>query len=392
LSATRPKLLILGDFCVERLWKAVIETGVETRVVASGATPNREVPPNVTWIAADRSDLRSRTYVRRQIAAHAANVVLPKVRGTEDETILCNYAALAASARDGVHFHVHPPAFAQVATDKVAFHEFALTRSLPVPRGEVCRDAEEALAAARRLGGFSVLVKQAIAPAGIGVRHVRSGRDLIRACKASRAPFLVQKFLPGKELGVEIVSRRGRHWRFPVISMGRVNERLDPQGRLREAPAVLPAGVAAQLDGLVAAIADSLQPEGAWQLDLVLSRGRVYVLEINGRLGGLSNLSYFSTGVDPHVVDLLLALGEDVPPPRPVAKAVELPVARGTEVPELETSLRLDLRRARSQPNWRLSIGFRKPADASEVIRALPPGRVLCSSSDLDRALADADR
>lgn len=240
----------------------------------------------------------------------------------------------AAAGWDGP-FVTHPVEFAQVACDKATFQETAEQRGWPVPTGKVCPDADAVTAAADALG-FPLVVKEALAQAGGGRYHVASREELDAVLAADLAfPAVVQVFERGVEAGVELVSGGGTLRRWPVVSMGPLDSELNPSVRARMTPFALPSRAAAQLSGFLADVQDAFAPFGPWQVDFAVVDDGIVVLEINARLGGLSDLGIKGTGTNPYEVFTRAALGESLPEVASPALTIELPTTwvSGTDVP-----------------------------------------------------------
>jgi len=212
----------------------------------------------------------------------------------------------------------------------VALHETAVARGWPVPEGAVCADAGQVRAAVDRLG-FPVVLKEAQSQAGDGRFFVESAADLDTVLAGEPGlPVIVQRFQQGFECGVEVMSSGGSHVRWPVASLGSLDTGLDPSFRARAMPFALPERAAAGLERLIRDIEQNLDPFGPWQIDFAVVDGDLCLLEINARLGGLSDLGSVATGTDPHAVFVAVAMGEDLPEVTQRLVAVELP---STEVP-----------------------------------------------------------
>ena len=241
-----------------------------------------------------------------------------------------------AAARWNGRFVAHSARFAEIACDKVTLHRTAVERGWPVPAGVVCENAEQVAAAAAEVG-FPLVIKEAQSQAGDGRFHAASQEELDGVLAAGLAfPAIVQACAQGVETGMELVSVDGTLMRWPVVSMGPLDDGLEPTLRARVTPYDLPAGAAARLDEFVTDLQENFAPFGHWQIDFaVVDDGDdIVVLEINPRFGGLTDLGLVSTGTGPHAVFTAAALGEPLPR-RMEARAVtiELPC---TEIPGVE--------------------------------------------------------
>ncbi|MER8028889.1 hypothetical protein ABTZ78_08005 [Streptomyces bauhiniae] len=253
----------------------------------------------------------------------------PYAHGQEQLPIVYGRAA----ARWNGRFVAHSAEFAEVACDKVALHRTAVERGWPVPAGAVCADAGQVTAAAAEVG-FPLVIKEAQAQAGDGRFHASSQEELDAILAAGLGfPAIVQSFERGIETGIELISAGGTLMRWPVVSMGPLDDGLDPSLRARITPYALPSGAAARLEAFLTDIQDNFAPFGPWQIDFAVVGDDIVVLEINPRLGGLSDLGLTGTGTDPHAVFTAAALGEALPEVETRAVTIELP---STEIPGVE--------------------------------------------------------
>ncbi|MFJ8731822.1 ATP-grasp domain-containing protein [Streptomyces bauhiniae] len=253
----------------------------------------------------------------------------PYAHGQEQLPIVYGRAA----ARWNGRFVAHSAEFAEVACDKVALHRTAVERGWPVPAGAVCADAGQVTAAAAEVG-FPLVIKEAQAQAGDGRFHASSQEELDAVLAAGLAfPAIVQSFERGTETGIELISSGGTLMRWPVVSMGPLDDGLNPSLRARITPYELPSGAAARLEEFLTDIQDNFAPFGPWQIDFAVVGDDIVVLEINPRLGGLSDLGLTGTGTDPHAVFTAAALGEALPEVETRAVTIELP---STEIPGVE--------------------------------------------------------
>ncbi|GAA2626635.1 MULTISPECIES: ATP-grasp domain-containing protein [Streptomyces] len=317
------KAVIFGEYKLARILPGLRARGITDVVVYSAVDFDGfdvEVKRiGLDWDAAD---------VLEVLAEERADVAIANPYAHGQEQLPLAYGE-AVGKWDG-HFLAHPAAFAEVACDKVTLHETAVARGWPVPEGAVCTDAGEVRAAVDRLG-FPVVLKEAQSQAGDGRFFVQSAADLDAVLAGEPGlPMIVQRFQQGFECGVEVISSGGTHVRWPVASLGSLDTGLDPSFRARAMPFALPERAAASLDRLILDIEQNLVPYGPWQIDFAVVDGDLCLLEINARLGGLSDLDSVATGTDPHSVFVAVATGEDLPEVTQRLVAIELP---STEVP-----------------------------------------------------------
>ena len=326
------KALILGEYKIARFLPVLRERGC-THVVVYSAVPfdpadefdaeGVEVKTmDLDWTADD---------VLHVLETERPDVAIanPYAHGQEQLPIVYGRAA----ARWDGPFIAHSAEFAEVACDKVALHETGVARGWPVPAGAVCADAADVTAAARDLE-FPLVVKEAQAQAGDGRFYAETPEQLDAVLAAGLAyPAIVQTFKRGVETGIELISSGDELMRWPIVSMGPLDAGLDPSLRARITPYVLPERAAARLDAFVTDLQDNFAPYGPWQIDFAVVDDDIVVLEINPRLGGLSDMGRTGTGTDPHAVFTAAALGEPLPEVATRAVTVELPSTERPDVP-----------------------------------------------------------
>ncbi|WP_189382350.1 ATP-grasp domain-containing protein [Streptosporangium nondiastaticum] len=328
------KALIFGEYKIARFLPVLRERGYTSFVVYSAVEfdaalefDNEGVEVKLLSLDWDAEDvLRVLDTERPDVA-----IANPYAHGQEQLPIVYGRAA----ARWDGRFVAHSAEFAEVACDKVKLHETGVERGWPVPEGAVCTDAAAVAGAARELG-FPLVIKEAQAQAGDGRFFAASAAELDAVLARGLAfPAIVQAFKVGVETGIELITAGGELMRWPVVSMGPLDAGLDPSLRARVTPYALPERAAARLDAFLTDIQDNFAPFGPWQIDFAVVEDDIVVLEINPRLGGLSDLGLTGTGTDPHAVFTAAALGEPLPQVTTRAVTIELPSSEipGVEVP-----------------------------------------------------------
>lgn len=318
------KAVIFGEYKLARILPVLRERGISDVVVYSAVEFDGfdvEVKRlGLDWNGGDVLDV----LLHEQPDVAIAN---PYAHGQEQLPLAYGEAA---AKWDG-QFLAHAAAFAGVACDKVTLHETAVARGWPVPEGAVCPDAANVEDVVRGLG-FPVVLKEARSQSGDGRFFVDSEESLRGALDGGLGyPVIVQRYQQGAECAVELISAGGGQVRWPVASLGSLDTGLDPSFRARVMPHALPERAAASLERVIDDIEKNFVPFGPWQIDFAVVDGDLCLLEINARLGGLSDLGSVATGTDPHVVFAALATGEALPAVAQRLPAIELP---STEVPE----------------------------------------------------------
>ena len=213
---------------------------------------------------------------------------------------------------------------AQILTDKAAMKE-AFRGRVSTADFEKCSSAEEAYAAASRLG-YPVMVKACDSSGSRGVNKVSDESGLEAACsealEVTKKPyFLVEKFVPGTEIGLDAFVAGGRillflpHRKY-VYRAGSVTipgGHAFPCGLSREMNEKL----YRELEGIIEA---SGMDNCAVNSDVILTdSGDVSILEAGGRAGAtcIPELVSIHTGIDYYELMIRCALGEKISAPEP---------------------------------------------------------------------------
>lgn len=325
-------MVVLGEFRADRLVPRLRRAGAEV-VVLGFAGLDGFLGPGV--VCGRLPTALSGPILLRLLDDHDADVAVPNMGCPGQEQFLPVYARARSLLRGTARrVHAHSEEFAVLASDKVVLHRTAERRGWPVPRGVVCARAEAVRAAGRALG-FPVLVKEARSEFHAGRHFVRDEEWLDRVCGEVTYPVLVQRAVTGEEFAVELLSRPGRTVAWPVASLGRLDGDCAPGRRVRVAPAALPDRARRELTAVLGDIVETHEPRGPWQMDFAVDDdGGLRVIELNGRLGGVSNMSRAATGLDPHAAyaDTVLG-GGPARCPEPCRVALELPVRPGVVLP-----------------------------------------------------------
>ncbi|MEV5140306.1 hypothetical protein AB0K71_25130 [Streptomyces syringium] len=386
------RVVVLGEFRVDRLVPPLVRGGADV-VVLAFAGLEAFLGPGVE--CGTLPTALSEEALLRLLGDHGADadIALPNLGCPGQEQFLPVYARAAARTQAaGRRMPVHSADFAALASDKVVLHRVAQARGWPVPRGVVCTEAGEVREAGRELG-LPVLVKEARSEFHAGRHYVDDAGDLDRVSGEVTCPVLVQQAVEGEEYAVEFLSDVSRTVTWPVASLGRLDSGCAPGRRVRVAPVVLPARARAELAATVADMVETCRPWGPWQMDFaVTDDGRLQVIELNGRLGGVSNMSWVSTGLDPHAAYVDAVLSRSARPPVAGRVALELPVRNGLVLPSAPPGTELmpfPGNPANRGPHiggyYRAVLGVPEGRAASvhEWLQALPPGVLLNSPAEM---------
>ena len=344
---------------------------------------------------------------RRAIVSAEDEVALERLADAErvDGTIAPGIdwpVAIAAriAARLGLSHPLSPEA-AALATSKLRQRERFADAGVPQPEWALCRGADEARAAAHRLG-LPVVVKAPDRQGQRGLGLVRSPGDLDRAVAqaldASRGGVcLVERYAPGREVTVNAFSVRGR---FTSLTVTDRHVAAPPAFGVALAhvwPSSLPpATVEAVVEAARAAVAALGIEDGPTYTQVLADAGGPCVVEVAARLGGGhdAELCRVALGVDLNGLALAAALGDPVnrdalaPRPGPAGACVRFLLAPTGVLRAVE-----GLDEARELPGIASAAVYRAPGWAFGPLRrgSDRAGAVLAVGASAEEALARAD-
>jgi ribosomal protein S18 acetylase RimI-like enzyme len=255
---------------------------------------------------------------------------------------------LAAQIAADLGLPGHPVDAAIAAVDKPAMKQRFTAAGVPAAPYAVAEDEDDAVAFAQRTG-YPVVVKPCRGGASQGVMRANDEAGLRLCYRRLRRIVrdygldnggrpnrmqLVERYLPGTEISVELIVDRGRPQVTTVFEKPRPLTGPFFEETIYLTPARMPASVQADAEALAikAAIALGLR-HGPAHCEIRVSDDGLYVLEVAGRLlgGACARVFRDCLGTDIHPLLLRLAMGEQVElpavgPDRLVAAALMLPV------------------------------------------------------------------
>jgi D-alanine-D-alanine ligase-like ATP-grasp enzyme len=204
-----------------------------------------------------------------------------------------------------------PPAAVLLATDKLATKRLLAAHGLPVSEAFWVRSPAEAAEIAERLT-YPVLVKRNDGYSGQGMRLFEDHAQLERFFRRGPGPLIMEKFLEGLEVSVDVLCWGGNTVPLAAISKGSTDRdlRRHPIYRLRVAPHPLSPQLTQAVMSIAARAMQLLGVTGVAECELVLTRDEgPLVLEVNPRIAGTLPLSAAASGIDPHRALVDMALG-----------------------------------------------------------------------------------
>ncbi len=231
----------------------------------------------------------------------------------EDECLRdARLARLLAEAAPHVHVLASPLAAAQVMADKGLTKRVLRSAGFAVLPGVEAHDLAQASEAARRFG-FPLVVKPRRGFVGQGLRFVRDQAGLAAAFQGRARACLVEPFVSGVEVGVEVLAWSGGAISQPPVCKGvtRANLFEHPAYRVRVCPWDDGAGMAARVRSLAEQMARVLGACGLVEMEFVVARGEALLMEVNPGPAGLSRLCSAAGGADSFALATAAAVGAD---------------------------------------------------------------------------------
>ena len=285
-----------------------------------------------------------------------------------------------------------------LAEDRRRFAAALNTIGVPQPVGDAATSEEEALAIAERVG-YPVLVRPSYVLGGRAMEIVRNASELRRYMGWARAAgprgsVLVDKYLMGTELEVDAVSD-GETVVIPGIMrhVERAGVHSGDSYAVYPAPGLEPSEEAAVVDYTMR-IARHLGLRGLVNVQYVVHRGRVFVLEVNPRASRTVPMLTKVTGVPMVRLATRVMLGERLAdlgwssglvPARPLV-AVKAPVFSMSKLSAVDSYLGPEMKSTGEVMgvDRTLAAALRKAFQAAGMA-VRPGGGVLLTIADADK-------
>ncbi|USG64604.1 ATP-grasp domain-containing protein [Brevibacillus ruminantium] len=178
----------------------------------------------------------------------------------------------------------------------------------PIPSHFVY-NLEEAREVAQAIG-YPIIIKPSELCLSEGVEYIQSDEQLHDYFEKFGFPKMMQKFLQGTQISVEVIGQKGNYIDMVPISKEETGfSEHCPLEKFRVGPIKNTIGSNEELGRISREIAESLNMEGAIEIEYIIADGQIYVLEINPRTSGCVNLSIASTELNTYT--LLIDMGLD---------------------------------------------------------------------------------
>ena len=230
-----------------------------------------------------------------------------------------NQTFARACAEAGIAFVGPPPEAMAAMGEKVPARERMEAAGVPVvPGSGALQDAEEAVAAAARVG-YPVLVKASAGGGGIGMRVARDEAELRTGLEAARST--AERAFGDATVFLERYVEEPRHIEIQVLADTHGNTlhlgerecsiQRRHQKVLEESPSpVIDAGQRARMGEAAVTAARAVGYVNAGTVEFIYSRGEFFFLEMNTRLQVEHPVTEEVQGVDLVVEQLRIAAGE----------------------------------------------------------------------------------
>ena len=202
-----------------------------------------------------------------------------------------------------------------IASDKIKTKEFFKSINLNVPPAKVLNknDFEREEEFIEKLGfGFPIVLKQGEGQGGKDICITSQYDDVIEYFN-SFEQALIEKFIEGSEVSIEVIGWNGEYLPLVPVYKGETNlEGIHPIKRLRYGPCDFEGIDNEEFRKIAKHIATNLKSEGTIDMDLIYSKEekKVYAIEINTRPSGTRYLSFACTDLNPLNLLVDIAVGK----------------------------------------------------------------------------------
>jgi pyrrolysine biosynthesis protein PylC len=212
--------------------------------------------------------------------AHALNGVDLVIPALENDAAL---ACLDRVTRNnGIPYAFDPAAYA-ISSSKIKSEQLFKHTGAPVPaRWPKCK--------------FPVVAKPDWGSGSQGVMVFNDITELQDTLKPPAPEWLIQEFIPGPSYSMEVIGVPGRYTALPVTDLA-IDEQYDC--KRVTAPSSLAGTLISELETLSLALADAISLNGIMDVEVILCKDELKVIEIDARLPSQTPTTVFwSTGLN----------------------------------------------------------------------------------------------
>lgn len=160
---------------------------------------------------------------------------------------------------------------------------------------------EDSLISAARNLKMPVVIKEAESTGGLGVNYINTELELTSFVEEldSSTEYVVEKFVKGIELSMEVICYQNTYVCNPLIYKGHTNKGTHSLDNIRITPFNNSKAIRYAQE-VVTKVMENIKPSGILEFDMVWDSDseNLFVLEVNARMGGISKLDMESTGVN----------------------------------------------------------------------------------------------
>ncbi len=226
--------------------------------------------------------------------------------------------------RHGIPVAASPPEGTRTGVDKIEAKRAFEDLGIPTPEWEIVDSGRPEM-------DPPIVVKDPRSQAGHGVSVFTERKPAVHGRR------LVERFVDGAEISMEVLSWRGKVVSLVPAFKGSTREDRHPIRRMRMAPAPLNEDVERAIRKDAERLVKKLGLEGNVDFDIVVNGDEYWFLEFNPRPSGTRYLTSGATGIWPLREMTDMVLGDWKPPdPEPKWFAIECPVWRPRTVAPLE--------------------------------------------------------
>ena len=300
-DSARPRLLVIELEGAETIARTAAEAGWHPVFVETGRY-SRWVPPPERMEGLEVVHAPNPSFHRLyELATETRARSVLAMSLLEDE---CKRDALlkdlVQAAGRGMRVVANSPSAVALIADKGLTKAVLRQAGVPVVPGGVVSTTAEALAAAEEVG-YPALLKPCQGFAGQGIRLVRSAAELASAfSRHAGRSYVLEPFVDGVEIAVEIIAWKGRTVRQPLVYKGHTREDLfeHPAYRPRLSPWNKPPRLREKVVSLAEQVVDLLHLVGVVELEFVVVGEEPYLMEVNPGTAGISRLCSVASGID----------------------------------------------------------------------------------------------
>jgi carbamoylphosphate synthase large subunit len=192
----------------------------------------------------------------------------------------------------GIKVIANPPSVIEIFNHKGKTRKYCKENNISIVPGRNFLKTSEIINVANELG-YPIVIKKPSLTGGIGLSFINNEKDLERYYKDynSEDDLVVEKFISGIEFSIEVIGIDGVYRSLPPIYKGETGKGIHPLDKIRVIP-YWDTILNKQMEDISIKVAKDLNICGTIELELILEHksGILYLMEVNPRMGGVTNL------------------------------------------------------------------------------------------------------